>query len=95
MRALLAGALVSFLNFGIHAAMTAVIVVTTRRIADRTGHLGIFLRLFALLTVTMAALMCAHVAEVAVWAAYLDFGGVMIKGTDAFEYAFENYTGLG
>lgn len=75
--------------------MTALIVVTTARIADWTAHFGIFMRLFALLTVTMAVLMCAHVAEIAVWAAYLDFAGITIKGAGVFEFAFENYTALG
>jgi hypothetical protein len=95
MRALLAGAAVSFLNFGIHAGMTAVIVAATRHTAKRTGHLGIFWRLTALLTITMTVLMFAHIAEIAVWAAYLDFAGIAIKGTDPFEFAFENYTALG
>ncbi len=43
----------------------------------------------------MTVLMCAHIAEIAVWAAYLDLFGIAIKGTDVFEFAFENYTALG
>jgi hypothetical protein len=92
---LLAGSGISFLNFGIHAAMTGLIVVATRHTATLTDHLGLFLRLTALLMITMIALMCAHVAEITVWAAYFKAMGVTIKGADAFEFAFENYTALG
>ena len=95
MRALLAGAAVSFLNFGIHAAMTALIVIATRWIAERTGPLGIFVRIVALMTVTVGVLMFSHIAEIAVWAAYLDLAGIAIKGANAFDFAFENYTALG
>src|SRR5262245_59310461 len=92
---LLAGAVVSFVNFGVHAMMTALIVVATRHTAVATSDLSLFLRLTALLTITMTALMVAHVTEIGVWAAYLNLAGIMIRGADAFEFAFENYTALG
>jgi hypothetical protein len=99
---LLAGALVSFLNFGIHALMTALIVVVTRHTASRTDHLHAYVRLVALLAVTMLALMVAHVLEVAVWATFYGFAGFPIQETGTarfsggyFEFAFENYTALG
>jgi len=92
---LLAGAMVSFLNFGIHALMTGIVVAATRHTANMTDHLGIFLRLTALLTVTTAALMCAHVTEIAVWASYLGLTDVTVRNADIFEFAFENYTALG
>ena len=89
------GLLISFLNFGIHAVMTAVIVVTTLRTEKRTHHLGLFVRLTALLTVSVSFLMFAHIAEIAVWAGLLDIMGVKIINIGAFEFAFENYTALG
>jgi hypothetical protein len=92
---LLIGGAVSFLNFGLHAVMTALIVVATRRTHARTQHRGIFLRLTALLLITTSVLMCAHVAEIAVWAAFLNVAGIAIKNTDAFTFAFENYSALG
>jgi hypothetical protein len=95
LKVLIAGAAVSFLNFGIHAAMTGLIVVATRHTANLTGHLGLFVRLTALLTVTMIALMTAHVTEIAVWAAYYSLAGIEIQGAGAFEFGFENYTALG
>ena len=89
------GLLISFLNFGIHAVMTALIVVTTRRTEMRTHHHGIFVRLTALLTVSVSFLMFAHIAEIAVWAAALDIMGVQIVNVGVFEFVFENYTALG
>jgi hypothetical protein len=95
LRDLLVGCAVSLLNFGIHAVMTALIVVTTRHAQARTQHRGIFLRLAALMFITMIVLMFAHVVEIALWAVMLNFGGIIVKGTDIFTYAFENYTALG
>ncbi len=99
---LAAGGLVSLVNFGIHAAMTGVIVVATRRVATRTDHLHALLRMVALLAVTMAALMAAHVAEIGVWAWFYSLAGFPIQETGtarfdggAFEFAFENYTAVG
>ena len=92
---LIAGALVSFVNFGVHAMATGLIVVATRHTAKKTDDLHLFLRLTALLTVTMVFLMIAHVSEIAVWTAYLTLAGITIKGTGVFEFAFENYTALG
>ena len=95
LRDLLIGAAISFVNFGIHAVMTALIVTTTRHAHARTRERGIFLRLAALLTVTMIALMCAHVAEIGVWALFLDTAGIKVSNTDIFTFAFENYSALG
>jgi Ion channel len=95
MRDLLIGGAISLVNFGIHAVMTALIVVTTRRMKTRTHHSGIFVRLTALLTITVTILMLAHIVEIAIWAAVIDALGIKIANTGAFEYAFENYTALG
>ena len=75
--------------------MTALIVVTTRHTEERTQHLGIFLRITALLTISVAILMCAHVVEIGVWAASLSTLGIKIINAGTFEFAFENYTALG
>jgi hypothetical protein len=92
---LLGGAVVSFLNFGIHGVMTALIVFATHHTKAMTNHLGMFVRLAALLTVTMVVLMCAHVAEIGVWASYYRFEKINIRGAGVFDFAFENYTALG
>jgi len=92
---LLLGGLVSLVNFGVHALMTGLVVEATRHTAARTDHLHAFLRLTALLTVTMICLMIAHVCEIAVWAAYYDWQAAAPAGMTPFEFAFENYTALG
>jgi hypothetical protein len=93
---LMAGSAVSFVNFGIHAVMTGLIIVTTRRTAAWTDHLHVFARVTALLMVTMVVLTLAHCAEVGVWALFYDYAEITAKtGTSAFEFAFENYSALG
>src|SRR3954447_16207192 len=92
---LFAGGIVSFINFGIHALITGVIILATRHTAKRTDHLHVFMRVTALLMVTVAGLMCAHVVEIGVWAAYYGYAGVSFKSATPFEFAFENYTALG
>jgi hypothetical protein len=96
------GGAVSLFNFGIHALMTALVVVATKRTASRTDHLHAFVRLIALLSVTMLVLMIAHVTEIAVCAAFYGLAGFPIVETGTakfsggyFEFAFENYTALG
>jgi len=89
------GAVVSLVNFAIHALVTGLIVEVTRHTAARTDHLHAFIRLTALLTVTMIGLMSAHVCEIAVWAVFYEFANVKTDFAGAFEFAFENYTALG
>ena len=92
---LLCGAFVSLLNFGIHAMMTGLIVVVTRHVAGRTDDLHVFMRLTALLTITVIALTVAHVSEISLWAGFMTFAGITVPNVDAFEFAFENYVALG
>jgi hypothetical protein len=92
---LLLGVIVSFINFGIHALMTGLIVVATRHTAAATDDLHVFGRVSALLMVTMAALSIAHLSEIAVWAGFYSFAGLTFKNANAFEFAFENYSALG
>jgi hypothetical protein len=92
---LLAGGAVSLVNFAIHAIVTAMIVAATRHTAHATSESAMFVRLTALLTITMVALMTAHVLEIAVWAGYYDWSALVLNKTDYFAFAFENYTALG
>ena len=92
---LLAGGIVSFVNFAIHALVTGAVIEATRRTAARTDHLHAFLRMIALLTVTMIGLMIAHTCEIGVWGAFYEWFDVHTEKTTAFEFAFENYTALG
>ena len=92
---ILAGAAISLINFGIHAVITGLIVVTTRHTAAATDDLHVFFRVTALLTVTMVALMVAHLVEISVWAVFFILADISIKNAGAFEFAFENYVALG
>ena len=92
---LLAGALVSLLNFAIHVSMSGLVVVLTRHVAGRTDDLHVFMRLTAIQLVAVAALAVAHVFEIVVWASFYKLAGFSIKGASEFEFAFENYTALG
>jgi hypothetical protein len=88
-------ALASFVNFAVHAVMTGLIVLATRRIARVTDHLTVFLRLTALLTITVVALMIAHIAEIGIWAISYTIMDIYPPDVGPFEFAFENYTALG
>jgi hypothetical protein len=89
------GGVASLVNFGIHAVMTGIIILLTHRTARRTDHLHVFVRVIALLTVTMIALMCAHVVEIGVWALSYTLSDSTPAGMQPLEFAFENYTALG
>ena len=95
MKLLLSGALVSLLNFAIHGIVTGLIVVATRHTATITEHLGVFFRVTSLLIITTAALTCAHVVEISVWAIFYSIAEIEIENVSTFEFAFENYTALG
>jgi len=93
---ILTGALISFLNFGIHALLTGVIVVLTNHVAGATDELHVFTRLIALLTVTVTALMIAHLAEIGVWAAFIRSQESPCQTSDPLSsHSSEHYVALG
>ena len=87
----LAGALVSFVNFGIHALMTGVIVLATRHVAGRTDDLHVFTRLTARYGHCDRA-DDRHLIEIAVGHA-LALANIRCNA-GPFEFAFENYVAL-
>jgi hypothetical protein len=89
------GALISLVNFGVHAVITGFVIFATGHTARVTGAMGRLARIAALMFVTMTALTVAHVLEISVWSAYYDWVGIHVKNATAFEFAFENYTALG
>ena len=92
---LIAGGAVSLVNFAIHAIITGIIIVATRHTVRVTDERGMFVRMASLLTITMVALMCAHMLEIAVWGGYYLWTGLEVRNAASFEFAFENYTALG
>ena len=96
MNLLLGAALVSLINFMLHALVTAMIIVATRHTATLTTDLSVFIRVTALLIVTTVTLTVAHVAEVGIWASFISRSGITLTTeATALEFAFENYTALG
>ena len=91
----LAGGVVSIVNFGLHAVMTGLIVVIARHIAGTTDDLHIFMRVTALLLITVVALTIGHILEIGVWAGFMRLMGITAPNVGAFEFAFENYVALG
>ena len=89
------GTIISLFNFGIHAVVTAIIIVATRHTARVTSESHMFVRIASLMFVTMVALMTAHVIEIVVWAIHYAWIGLTVKNISHFEFAFENYTALG
>jgi hypothetical protein len=89
------GVFVSLFNFGVHAVITGIVIFATRHTARVTGEMGAFARIASLLFVTMIALMCAHIIEIAIWTVYYDWTGLQVNNATSFEFAFENYTALG
>jgi hypothetical protein len=93
---ILLGALVSFLNFGIHAIMTGVVIGLTRYASTRADRLGVFGRMTTFLFIAVSVIMVAHGIEVGVWAIFYEWNGVLPNAKiSMFEFAFENYTALG
>lgn len=93
---LAAGGGVSLVNFVIHAVMSALIMIGTRRTAVATDDFHFVTRLIALLLVTVAVLSIAHLAEIGLWTGLYNLVGFAPgNGISTFELAFENYTALG
>ena len=84
-----AGGVVSLLKFLIHAIMTAIIMVGTRRTATATDERHFVIRVAALLVVTVTVLFFAHIVEILIWTAlYASVGIASGQGVSTFESAF-------
>lgn len=93
---ILLGGLISFFNFAIHALMTGVIIGLTRYASTRADELGAFGRMTTFLTIAVSVVMIAHGVEIALWAVFYEWYGVLPNAKiSMFEFAFENYTALG
>jgi hypothetical protein len=92
---LLISSAISLINFGVHAVVTALIVVASHRIAAATDELHVFVRICSLMLVTLVVLMATHVVEIGIWALTYASLGIETEKAGSFEFAFENYTALG
>jgi hypothetical protein len=91
---LLAGALVSVINIGIHALVT-VVAVWIARGAGLRKVVWPRLHLMGVMMATAAVLQAAHALEVLVWAWTYHIVQAAPPGSDLLYFAFVNYTTLG
>ena len=75
--------------------MTGLIVVVTRHVAGRTDDLHVFMRLSALMMVTVVVLMRPMSRDLGVGRLHDASPASTVPNAGAFEFAFENYTALG
>jgi Ion channel len=94
LRQLAVGGVISLTNIVIHALVMAVVVRAARRAWQRRHH-SQHMRLVAVMVATVAVLMMAHVAEVAMWSLTYAVLDVAPANTDILYFAFVNYTTLG
>jgi polyferredoxin len=94
LRQLCVGASVTTCNVVIHALVTVVVIRVARAAAQRKT-LHPWLGLASVMVATALVLIVAHTLEVFVWSLAYMLVDAVAEGTDAFDFAFVNYTTLG
>ena len=94
LRQILLGGALSVVTIAIHA-LTMLVIVHGGRTALAKRSDWPASHLVAVMVVTVAILMAAHVAEVVAWALAYAAVDVVPPGVDAAYFAFVNYTTLG
>ena len=94
LRQLFVGASVTTCNVVIHALVT-VVVIRVARAAVWRKTLHPWLGLASVMAAAALVLIVAHTLEVFVWSRAYMFVDAVSEGTDAFDFAFVNYTTLG
>lgn len=87
------GALVSLVNIAIHAVIMALVSGAARR-AAKAFDKGLA-RLVLVMMAAVTVLMAAHIIEIGVWAILYAALDVAPHPSEAFYFAFVNYTTLG
>jgi len=94
LRQLCVGASVTTCNIIIHALVTVIVIRVARAAVQRkTPHP--WLGLASVMVATALVLIVAHTLEVVVWSGAYVLVDAVAEGTDAFDFAFVNYTTLG
>jgi Ion channel len=94
LRQLCVGASVTTCNIIIHALVTVIVIRVARAAVQRkTPHP--WLGLASVMVATALVLIVAHTLEVFVWSRAYMLVDAVAEGTDAFDFAFVNYTTLG
>lgn len=94
LRQLCVGASVTTCNVVIHALVT-VVVIRVARAAVQRKTLHPWLGLASVMVASALVLIVAHTLEVFVWSRAYMLVDAVAEGTDAFDFAFVNYTTLG
>jgi Ca2+/Na+ antiporter len=87
------GALASLVNIAIHAVIMALVSGAARR-AAKAFDKGLA-RLVLVMMAAVTVLMAAHILEIGVWAVLYAALDVAPHRSEAFYFAFVNYTTLG
>ena len=94
LRQLCVGASVTTCNIIIHALVTVIVIRVARAAVQRkTPHP--WLGLASVMVATALVLVVAHTLEVFAWSRAYMLVDAVAEGTDAFDFAFVNYTTLG
>ena len=94
LRQLCVGASVTTCNIIIHALVTVIVIRVARAAVQRkTPHP--WLGLASVMVAAALVLIVAHTLEVFVWSRAYMLVDAVAEGTDAFDFAFVNYTTLG
>jgi hypothetical protein len=94
LRQLCVGASVTTCNIIIHALVTVIVIRVARAAVQRkTPHP--WLGLASVMVAAALVLIVAHTLEVFVWSGAYMLVDAVAEGTDAFDFAFVNYTTLG
>ena len=92
---ILVGLAASLLNIAVHAIVMTPVSSSAYRTLRRAHSTHPRLRLVFVMMTTVTVLMLAHLAEVGIWALMYRVFAVTPAKTDAFYFAFVNYTTLG
>ena len=93
--AILIGLAASLVNIIVHATIMGPMSWSAHSMSRRVDSVHHHLRLVLIMMATVAVLMLAHLLEIGIWALVYRLFEVTPKQTDAFYFAFVNYTTLG
>ncbi len=92
---LIVGLLVCLACIAVHAIIMAAVSWSANRAGTMAEPLHPQVRMVLVMAATVTVLLAAHVVEVGIWAAAYAYLQAAPKVTDAFYFAFVNYTTLG
>jgi len=89
------GITASLANIAVHASIMAFLIWTVHRTTRATHMMTLRHRLMLVMMATVAVLMFAHLMEIGIWGLVYAALDVTKDPTDAYYFAFVNYTTLG